>query len=250
METENEENLPIIVKDLTKGFGSQAVLKGIGFQVETGETLAVLGGSGAGKSVLLKLMIGLETPDAGSIHIHGTDVAHLQEGPLNEVRKKMGFLFRQGALYDSMSVEENVEFPLNRHTKMPQGERKQRARDLLASVGMDRDLGRLPAQLSGGMQKRVSLARALALDPDILLFDEPTAGLDPITAREIGELIVSLKEKRKITAVVVTHDIHGAKHFSDRFILLRDGKVAIEGTYANLQNSRDSYVVRFLRDAS
>jgi phospholipid/cholesterol/gamma-HCH transport system ATP-binding protein len=245
----DQQGPPIRVKDLSKSFGDQQVLKGIGFKVETGQTLAVLGRSGMGKSVLLKLMIGLQAPDAGSIYIHGEDIAHLPVGPLNEVRKKMGFLFQQGALYDSMSVEENVQFPLNRHTKMSPEERKQRARELLASVGMDQDAGKLPAQLSGGMQKRVSLARALALDPDILLFDEPTAGLDPITAREIGELILSLKEKQKITAVVVTHDIHGAKTFSDRLILMRDGKVAIEGTFADLQKSRDSYVVQFLRDS-
>jgi phospholipid/cholesterol/gamma-HCH transport system ATP-binding protein len=246
----NDDQGPaIVVKDLAKRFGDQTVLNGISFQVETAETLAVLGRSGTGKSVLLKLMIGLQAPDAGSIRIHGKDVARMQEGPLNEVRKKMGFLFQQGALYDSMSVEENVEFPLSRHTNMSRVERKQRARRLLASVGMDRDLGKLPSQLSGGMQKRVSLARALALDPDILLFDEPTAGLDPITAREIGELILSMKETRKMAAVVVTHDVHGAKKFSDRLIMMRDGKVLIEGTFTDLQKSRDKFVVQFLRDS-
>jgi len=248
MENESKQS-PIVVKDLTKSFGDQEVLKGISFQVETAQTLAVLGGSGTGKSVLLKLMIGLLAPDAGSVHIHGNDIAHMDVGPLNEVRKKIGFLFQQGALYDSMSVKENVEFPLNRHTKMSPAERKQRARDLLASVGLDRETEKMPSQLSGGMQKRVGLARALALDPDILLFDEPTAGLDPITAREIGELVVSMKEKRKMAALVVTHDIQGAKSFADRLILMRGGKVSIEGTFSELRKSRDSYVVQFFRDS-
>lgn len=240
---------PIVVKDLAKSFGRQKVLGGIDFQVAAAETLAVLGRSGTGKSVLLKLMIGLAAPDGGSICIHGQDVARMDQDALNEVRKKMGFLFQQGALYDSMSVEENVVFPLHRHTRMSQDERKQKARELLASVGLDRDLGKMPAEISGGMQKRVGLARALALDPDILLCDEPTAGLDPITAREIGELIVSLKQKRKMTAVVVTHDIHGARTFADRLIMMRDGKVAVEGTFADLQKSEDSYVVQFLKDS-
>lgn len=151
---------PIIVKDLAKSFGDQKVLRGISFEVENGETLAVLGRSGTGKSVLLKLMIGLQTPDAGTVRIHGKEITQMDAGPINDVRKKMGFLFQQGALYDSMSVEDNVMFPLRRHTKMAEDERKQKARDLLASVGMDRDIDKMPAQLSGGMQKRVGLARA------------------------------------------------------------------------------------------
>ena len=162
----------------------------------------------------------------------------------------MGFLFQQAALYDSLCVEDNVAFPLSRHTKMPAAERKQRARELLAVVGMEKDLEKLPSQISGGMQKRVGLARALALDPDVVLFDEPTAGLDPITAAEIGNLILELKRRRKMTAVVVTHDIHGAKRFSDRLLLLDEGKVLIEGTFDDLQKSRDQFVVQFLRDGS
>ena len=161
----------------------------------------------------------------------------------------MGYLFQQGALYDSLSVEENVAFPLNRHTKLSADERKEKTKELLASVGMDRDLDKMPSELSGGIQKRVGLARALALDPDILLFDEPTAGLDPITAAEIGDLIVELKKKRKMTAVVVTHDIHGARTFADRLILLREGEIAVEGTFADLQKSKDDFVVKFLKNA-
>jgi phospholipid/cholesterol/gamma-HCH transport system ATP-binding protein len=249
MRREAKQN-PIEVDALKKSFGSQRVLGGIAFQVAPAETLAVLGRSGTGKSVLLKLMIGLQQPDSGYVRIHGEEIAALKPDQLNEVRKKMGFLFQQGALYDSLSVEENVSFPLNRHTKLSGAERKQKTRELLENVGMDRDLNKMPSELSGGMQKRVGLARALALDPDIVLFDEPTAGLDPITAAEIGALIVDLKKRRKMTAVVVTHDIHGARIFADRLILLKDGEIAIEGTFADLQKSKDKFVAQFLRDAS
>jgi phospholipid/cholesterol/gamma-HCH transport system ATP-binding protein len=241
---------PVVVKDLRKTFGSQTVLNGISFQVAHGETVAVLGRSGTGKSVLLKLLVGLQTPDSGSVCIHGQELASLNVSQLNEVRKKMGFLFQQAALYDSLCVADNVAFPLSRHTKMPAAERKQRARELLANVGMEKELEKLPSQISGGMQKRVGLARALALDPDVLLFDEPTAGLDPITAAEIGNLILELKRRRKMTAVVVTHDIHGARRFSDRLLLLDEGKVLMEGTFEDLQRSQDQFVVQFLKDAS
>ena len=240
----------VVVKDLRKAFGSQTVLNGISFHVAQGETVAVLGRSGTGKSVLLKLLVGLQTPDSGSVCIHGQELASLNVSQLNEVRKKMGFLFQQAALYDSLCVEDNVAFPLSRHTKMPAAERKQRARELLANVGMEKDLEKLPSQISGGMQKRVGLARALALDPDVLLFDEPTAGLDPITAAEIGNLILELKRRRKMTAVVVTHDIHGARRFSDRLLLLDEGKVLKEGTFEDLRKSQDQFVVQFLKDAS
>jgi len=240
---------PVEVDALKKSFGAQRILGGINFQVAQGETLAVLGRSGAGKSVLLKLMIGLQQPDSGSVKIHGQEIAALKPDELNEVRKKMGYLFQQGALYDSLSVEENVAFPLNRHTKLSADERKKKTKELLANVGMDRDSDKMPSELSGGMQKRVGLARALALDPEILLFDEPTAGLDPITAAEIGDLIVDLKKKRKMTAVVVTHDIHGARTFADRLILLREGEIAVEGTFADLQKSKDEFVVKFLKNA-
>ncbi len=165
---------------------------------------------------------------------------------LNEVRKKIGFLFQQAALYDSLTVEDNVAFPLSRHTKMSEDERRQRARELLANLGMEHDLEKMPSQVSGGMQKRVGLARALALEPEILLFDEPTAALDPITAAEIGKLIVQLKDERKITSIVVTHDIRGAQRFADRLVLMREGKILMEGTFADLQKSRDKFVAQFL----
>jgi phospholipid/cholesterol/gamma-HCH transport system ATP-binding protein len=246
---DNSDQNPVEVSGLKKSFGAQKVLDGVEFHVVQGETLAVLGKSGAGKSVLLKLMIGLQQPDSGSVKIHGEEIATLKPDKLSEVRKKMGYLFQNGALYDSLSVEDNVDFPLSHHTKMPDGERQKKVKELLANVGMEGDASKMPAELSGGMQKRVGLARALALDPDILLFDEPTAGLDPITADEIGALILNLKKQRKMTAVVVTHDIHGAKRFADRLVLLRDGEIALEGTFQDLQKSKDDFVVRFLKDA-
>jgi phospholipid/cholesterol/gamma-HCH transport system ATP-binding protein len=234
------------VRSLSKSFGSHKVLKGISLEVARGETLSVLGRSGTGKSVLLKLIIGLQKPDSGSIFIHGEEVTHLPVERLNEVRKKVGFLFQQAALYDSLTVEENVAFPLRRHTTLSDGQRKKRVHELLASVGMERDTGKMPAEVSGGMQKRVGLARALALEPDILLFDEPTAGLDPITAAEIDELILGLQKERQMASVVVTHDMQAARAVSDRLVLMQDGQILIAGTFEDLQKSRDSFVKQFL----
>jgi phospholipid/cholesterol/gamma-HCH transport system ATP-binding protein len=247
----NQRNeAPIVIENLQKSFGAQKVLNGISFRVERGETLAVLGRSGGGKSVLLKLIIGLQQPDSGSIRVAGEDMSHLNVEKRNQVRKKVGFLFQQAALYDSLTVEENVGFPLRRHTKMADAERNELVRELLAQVGMERDLEKMPSELSGGMQKRVGLARALALEPEILLFDEPTAGLDPITAGEIGQLITDLEQKKEMAAIVVTHDVHGAQQYSDRVALLQEGKFVAEGSFADLQQSRDEYVNQFLGDGS
>jgi phospholipid/cholesterol/gamma-HCH transport system ATP-binding protein len=249
-ETSSSDTTPLTVTALHKSFGSQIVLDGVDFKAEQGQTVVVLGRSGTGKSVLLKLIVGLQRPDSGSIRIHGQEIAGLEMDRLNQIRKKIGFLFQQAALYDSLTVQENVEFPLRRHTTLSDAERRQKVSALLASVGMEHDLNKLPSDISGGMQKRVGLARALALDPDLLLFDEPTAGLDPITAAEIGELILKLKKERNLTSVVVTHDVHGAKSFADRVILLREGKVVSDGTFPELERSSDPFVARFLQDAA
>jgi phospholipid/cholesterol/gamma-HCH transport system ATP-binding protein len=242
--------LPIQVKNLHKSFGEQTVLSGINLEIRPGETLSILGRSGTGKSVLLKLIVGLQAPDSGSICVHGKEIDGLPMNQLNEIRKKIGFLFQNSALYDSLTVEENVAFPLRRHIKMSGGERKKRVQELLSSVGMEQASQKMPGEISGGMQKRVGLARALALGPDILLFDEPTAGLDPITSAEIGELILKLQKERKMTSIVVTHDIHSAQTVSDRVALLRDGQILIEGTFEDLQKSNDAFVVQFLNDGS
>lgn len=235
----------IAIANLYKTFGQQKVLNGISLQVNRGQTLAVLGRSGGGKSVLLKLLIRLQVPDAGSIRIAGQEITTLDDRQLNEVRKKIGFLFQQAALYDSLTVKENVAFPIERHMKTSAEQVKKRARELLAEVGMDRDLGKLPSEISGGMQKRVGLARAIALDPEILLFDEPTAGLDPITAAEIGRLINDLKQKRHMSAIVVTHDVQGARAYADRMVLLRNGSIEAEGSFEELQSSKDEFVADF-----
>jgi phospholipid/cholesterol/gamma-HCH transport system ATP-binding protein len=237
----------VVLQGLHKSFGSKIVLNGIDLTVQSGETLAVLGRSGTGKSVLLKLIIGLQQPDSGSIRIHGQEITRLSLDALNEIRKKMGFLFQSAALYDSLTVEQNVAFPLKRHTKMMESEQGDRVKELLAGVGMEADLKKMPSDLSGGMQKRVGLARALALKPTILLLDEPTAGLDPITSSEINELILKLHEAHHMASIVVTHDLHSAKTIADRLALLHEGKVLIEGTFSELEKSENEFVSEFLK---
>jgi phospholipid/cholesterol/gamma-HCH transport system ATP-binding protein len=240
---------PIQVKGLRKSFGKQKVLDGIDLEVAPGETLSVLGQSGTGKSVLLNIIIGLQQPDSGSICIHGREITGLSSKELNGIRKKIGFLFQNSALYDSLTVEQNVAFPLERLGEMTGAERKRRVRELLSNVGMEEDLDKLPSQISGGMQKRVGLARALALSPDILLFDEPTAGLDPITASEIDTLILKMQKEGNIASIVVTHDLPSARTVSDRLAVMRKGRIMVQGSFEDLQDSKDDFVVQFLSRA-
>jgi phospholipid/cholesterol/gamma-HCH transport system ATP-binding protein len=237
------------VQSVRKSFGAQHVLDGVDLEVAQGETLAILGQSGTGKSVLLKLIIGLQQPDAGSIRIHGQEVAGSALKQMNELRQKIGFVFQSAALYDSMTVAENVAFPLKRHAHLSDADCRAQVQQLLASVGMEEALGKMPDQISGGMKKRVSLARALALAPDILLFDEPTTGLDPITAAEIGELMLKLQRERKVASIIVTHDVQVARMVADRLALLREGRILVTGSFEDLKNSHDAFVCKFLKSA-
>jgi phospholipid/cholesterol/gamma-HCH transport system ATP-binding protein len=241
--------VPVVAVDnLYKSFGSQKVLSGISLTVSRGETLAVLGRSGTGKSVLLRLIIGLEKPDSGSVRIHGQDIAGLAQDQIGQIRKKIGFLFQHAALYDSLTVAGNVAFPLEHHKReISRSERSDRVKQLLAEVGMEGDLDKMPSDISGGMQKRVGLARALALGPEILLLDEPTAGLDPISAGEINDLILKLQREHQMASIVVTHDLHSAQAIADRLALLNEGNVVIEGKFEDLQQSDIGFVKEFLQ---
>jgi phospholipid/cholesterol/gamma-HCH transport system ATP-binding protein len=246
---EADGSAPVLAVDgLHKSFGSQTVLNGISVAVNRGETLAVLGRSGTGKSVLLRVIIGLEKPDTGSVRIHGQDIAGMALDQLGAIRKKMGFLFQHAALYDSLTVEQNVAFPLQHHKKeMSKSEQRDRVRALLAEVGLEDACAKMPSDISGGMQKRVGLARALALEPDILLLDEPTAGLDPISSGEIDDLVLKLQQEHHMASIVVTHDLHSAKTIADRLALLNEGNVVIQGSFEELQKSDIEFVREFLR---
>jgi phospholipid/cholesterol/gamma-HCH transport system ATP-binding protein len=250
-DVDKEGSVPVVaVENLHKAFGNYTVLNGVSLSVDRGETLAVLGRSGTGKSVLLRLIIGLEKPDSGSVCIHGHDLSGLALDRMGEIRKKMGFLFQSAALYDSLTVAGNVAFPLEHHRRdMSKAERADRVRKLLGEVGMEGDVDKMPSDISGGMQKRVGLARALALEPDILLLDEPTAGLDPISSGEIDELILKLQRERHMASIVVTHDLHSARTIANRLALLDQGKVVIEGSFEDLQQSEIGFVKEFLKQS-
>ena len=244
-----ESGVPAVaVEGLHKSFGIQKVLDGVSVTVGQGKTLAVLGRSGTGKSVLLRVIIGLVKPDSGSVSIEGKEIADLSIDQMGEVRKKMGFLFQHAALYDSLTVAENVCFPLEHHrADMSKSERNDRVMDLLREVGMEDGRDKMPANISGGMQKRVGLARALVLGPKVLLLDEPTAGLDPISSGEIDELVLKLQREHQMASIVVTHDMHSAKTIADRLAILDRGRVVIEGTFEELQQSDIGFVREFLK---
>jgi phospholipid/cholesterol/gamma-HCH transport system ATP-binding protein len=250
-ELEDSGGAPVVAIDnVYKSFGVHKVLNGISLNVGRGETLAVLGRSGTGKSVLLRLIIGLDKPDSGSVRIKGQDTLVLTLDQLGEIRKKMGFLFQHAALYDSLTVGENVAFPLRHHRReMSQSDRADRVQHLLAEVGLEGAVNKMPSDISGGMQKRVGLARALALEPEILLLDEPTAGLDPISSREIDDLILKLQREHQMASIVVTHDLFSAKTIANRLALLDQGNVVIEGKFEDLQESNIGFVRDFLKQS-
>lgn len=236
----------IRLEGVTKTFGTLRVLDDVSLEVPAGAAFGLLGRSGTGKSVTLKHIIGLITPDRGRVLVHGQDVTRLRGRDLSAVRRRMGFLFQNAALFDSISVGENVAFPLRRHTDWREGRIREVAQAKLADVGLEREYGKMPADLSGGMRKRAGLARAMALDPDILLVDEPSAGLDPITAGEIDALLVELKRKGT-TLVVVTHNIPSARHVADELAMLHEGRIIARGTAADLERSEHALVRAFMQ---
>jgi phospholipid/cholesterol/gamma-HCH transport system ATP-binding protein len=236
----------IRISNLNKSFNGHHVLRDVNLTIRKGETLVVLGRSGAGKSVLLKIMVGLQRPDSGSVWIDEKEITYLKLDELNKLRKKIGFLFQYSALFDSLSVADNVAFPLVRHTTMHESQMKQRVRHLLSLVGVENASEQFPAEISGGMRKRVALARALALDPEILLCDEPTAGLDPITSNGIDELIKNMQQQRNLTSVVVTHDLQSARTISTSVALLHEGEILIRGAFSDLLRSDNPFVKRFI----
>ena len=231
---------------VSKSFGTHRVLDDVTLDIPKGTAFVLLGRSGTGKSVALRHIIGLMRPDAGRILIEGRDIGPLDARGLTEVRKHIGFLFQNAALFDSMTVGENAAFPLRRHTRLSDHEIRDRARQKLADVGLEREFDKMPADLSGGMKKRAALARAMALDPGILLVDEPSAGLDPITSREIDELLVERK-RGGTTLVVVTHNIPSARTIGDELALLHDGRLVARGTASELDRDREPLVQAFMR---
>ena len=228
------------VSNLKKSFGSQEVLKGIDLELRHRENLVILGRSGTGKSVLIKCMVRLIEPDSGDINVLGYDVMHLSISELTELRRKLGFSFQGSALYDSMTVRENLEFPLKRNLGIyDQDELDELVINALEDVGLKDAVDVMPVELSGGMKKRVGIARTLILKPKIILYDEPTAGLDPITATEINDLILQVREKYDTSSIIITHDISSARHTSDRMIVMVKGSNKLEGTFDELKESSD-----------
>lgn len=236
------------ISNLNKSFGTQEVLKDVTLKLIKGENLVVLGKSGSGKSVLIKLIVRLLNLDGGTINVFGQDVMALDRKELNEVRKKIGFLFQSGALYDSMTVKQNLEFHLKRIKKgLSQKEMDEKIAEVLENVGLPDSMDKMPAQLSGGMRKRISLARTIVIDPEIMLYDEPTTGLDPVTSDEISQLINEVQEKYNTSSIIITHDIACARTNADRVIMLLDGKIYQEGSFEMFENSEDPILKPFFK---
>jgi phospholipid/cholesterol/gamma-HCH transport system ATP-binding protein len=233
------------IKHITKSFGSRAVLRDIDFKIEKGENLVVFGKSGSGKSVLIKCMAGLLAPDDGEIFMLGEKIHGMKNNALNVLRKRVGFLFQGAALYDSMTVRENLAFPLRDLRQKDRDQITALIADALENVGLSDAIDKMPSELSGGMRKRVGLARTLILRPEIILYDEPTTGLDPITSREISELILSIQKKYRTASVIITHDVECARLTANRMIIIKDGLLVARGTFKELSESDDAWVRSF-----
>jgi len=246
-ETTNKKHV-IEITNLRKGFGAQEVLKNVSLHLLNGENLVVLGKSGSGKSVLIKCIVRLLVPDDGTITVLGEDIGVLNNDGLGKLRKHIGFLFQSGALYDSMTVKQNIEFPLRRINRyIKQKEIDDKVKEVLEHVGLFDTLYKMPSQLSGGMRKRISLARTIVIDPLIMLYDEPTTGLDPVTSYEISSLINDVQIKYKTSSIIITHDIECARTTANRVIMLSDGEVYQEGTLDEFEHSTDSIIKSFFK---
>jgi phospholipid/cholesterol/gamma-HCH transport system ATP-binding protein len=246
--TKSKVEVMVEIKDLEKGFGDLKVLKKINLTLYKGENLVVLGKSGSGKSVLIKCIVRLLDPDSGSIEVFGDEVSTMNRAALSEVRKKVGFLFQSGALYDSMTVRQNLEFPLKRIRKdLNKNEINEKVKEALENVGLADALDKMPSELSGGMRKRISLARTIVVDPLIMLYDEPTTGLDPVTSDEISALINDVQKKYKTSSIIITHDIECARATANRVVMLKDGEVYTEGTIEEFNQSKDPLIQSFFK---
>lgn len=238
--------LAVEIEHLKKSFGNNEVLKDVSLKLEKSRNLVVLGKSGSGKSVLIKCLVGLLEADAGKIVVLGKDIATLEDEALDELRKKIGFLFQSAALYDSMSVRENLEFPL-RDSKKEQKEIDALVQEALKNVGLEDAIDKMPSELSGGMRKRIGLARTLILKPEIILYDEPTTGLDPITSREISHLILDVQEKYKAASIIITHDTECARLTGNYLMMLKDGTFVAQGSFGELSESKDEWISSFFK---
>jgi phospholipid/cholesterol/gamma-HCH transport system ATP-binding protein len=247
-ESTQSPKLIIQIDNLSKDFAGMDVLKNLSLKLFNGENLVVLGKSGSGKSVLIKCIVRLLNPDQGTIMVLGENVNELNSKRLASLREKIGFLFQSGALYDSMTIEQNLEFPLRRlKRKLTKNERNQKIEEVLENVGLADTLHKMPSELSGGMRKRASLARTLVVDPMIMLYDEPTTGLDPVTSDGISTLINDVQKKYKTSSIIITHDIECARATADRIIMLHDGEVYMEGTIDEFENSADELIQSFFK---
>lgn len=246
---QNKKEVVISIENLEKKFGALEVLKGISLKLYEGENLVVLGKSGTGKSVLIKCIVRLLYSNAGTINVMDQEVTGLKKSKMSELRKKIGFLFQGGALYDSMTVRQNLEFPLRRiRSELTEAEIENKIKEVLENVGLPDAINKIPSELSGGMRKRISLARTIIVDPSIMLYDEPTTGLDPVTSHEISLLINEIQKKYKTTSIIITHDIECARTVANRIVMLKEGIIHKEGNLADFENSTDALIHSFFKN--